>query len=179
MSDYREFYDVKHEIFDYVLENTEVFYQESEEIYRNNFFLDWYNKHIFNQGWQVLGLRYEGNNFLNEVVKKHCAGLYSLLTRYDEYIYSVAYSSLKPGTIIYPHFDRMRPHNVLRSHLGLHIPDGECGIKINNIERGWKKGELMIFDDSYTHEAWNKTDETRIVLLIDLHRDMIMQETTV
>lgn len=34
-------------------------------------------------------------------------------------------------------------------------------------ERAWEEGKMLIFDDSLTHEAWNKSDRIRIVLLID------------
>ncbi|MCB1614287.1 MAG: aspartyl/asparaginyl beta-hydroxylase domain-containing protein, partial [Xanthomonadales bacterium] len=33
--------------------------------------------------------------------------------------------------------------------------------------RGWEEGKLMIFDDSFEHEAWNDSDQTRVVLIFD------------
>ena len=35
----------------------------------------------------------------------------------------------------------------------------------------WKEGEGVLFDDTYVHEVWNKTDERRVVLFLDIYRD--------
>lgn len=32
-------------------------------------------------------------------------------------------------------------------------------------------GGLMLFDDTTEHEAWNRSGETRVVLLLDFKRD--------
>lgn len=82
-------------------------------------------------------------------------------------ILSCDYSYLKPNTHILPHkgYTRM----VLRCHLPLIVPDEtQCGIRVGNITRHWKEGELMIFDDSFEHEAWNHTDKPRAVLMFDI-----------
>jgi len=31
----------------------------------------------------------------------------------------------------------------------------------------WQEGRLMMFDDTYQHEAWNRSSQPRIVLLMD------------
>ena len=68
------------------------------------------------------------------------------------------------------------PHNgfykgVYRYHLGLVIPkEGECYI-INGGQRyDWKEGEGVLFDDTFKHAVWNKTEETRVVLFCDVFR---------
>jgi aspartate beta-hydroxylase len=33
--------------------------------------------------------------------------------------------------------------------------------------RGWEEGRLLIFDDSFQHEAWNHSDAVRTVLIFD------------
>lgn len=171
---YTEYIDVQHEILDDFKSHTSDFILEAKNLYSNDLFLDWLSKQIYSDGWKVLGLRYEGDTVLNEILEKHCPMLCAFLKKYDDHIYSLAYSSLNSGTEIYPHFDRKKPHNVLRCHLGLIIPEGDCLLKVNGIEKKWNEGEFLIFDDSYTHEAWNKTESHRIVLLIDLFRDKIM-----
>jgi len=32
----------------------------------------------------------------------------------------------------------------------------------------WRVGEGFVFDDTIEHEAWNDSDELRVVLIIDL-----------
>mgnify|MGYP001799752363 CR=1 FL=1 len=60
---------------------------------------------------------------------------------------------------------------VYRYHLGLIIPkEGECYI-VNGGERyDWVEGEDVLFDDTYKHAVWNKTEETRVVLFCDIFR---------
>ena len=37
----------------------------------------------------------------------------------------------------------------------------------------WEEGKVMIFDDTFTHEAWNRSNEKRLVLNIDIKRPEI------
>lgn len=68
------------------------------------------------------------------------------------------------------------PHNgfykgVYRYHLGLIIPEeGECYIVNGGQRYDWKEGEDVLFDDTYKHAVWNKTNETRVVLFCDIFR---------
>jgi aspartate beta-hydroxylase len=32
----------------------------------------------------------------------------------------------------------------------------------------WIEGRTVVFDDTYEHEAWNRSDSTRVVLIFDL-----------
>ena len=77
------------------------------------------------------------------------------------------FSVLEPGTVIEPHkgYTRM----VLRNHLALKVPSKElCKLKIEEEEYSWEEGKLVTFDDSKTHEAWNLSNETRMVLMLDV-----------
>ena len=49
------------------------------------------------------------------------------------------------------------------------VPDG-CGIRVGAETRAWREGELMIFDDSFEHEAWNRGTSDRTVLLFEIWR---------
>jgi beta-hydroxylase len=33
--------------------------------------------------------------------------------------------------------------------------------------RTWQEGKCMVFDDTVEHEAWNKSDQSRVVLIVD------------
>lgn len=57
---------------------------------------------------------------------------------------------------------------VLRCHLPLIVPEGDCAIRIGDETRKWEEGKLMVFDDSFDHEAWNKSDAPRAVLMFDI-----------
>ena len=83
------------------------------------------------------------------------------------------FSVMKPGTIVYPHRGPYR--GSLRVHLGLECPSMEegCYITIDNKKYGWKDGEFLIFDDTYTHEVQNNSDKERVVLFMDISRPVI------
>jgi beta-hydroxylase len=77
------------------------------------------------------------------------------------------FSILEPGKHLPAH---RGPYNgVLRLHLGLIVPEprDQLGIRVEKDLYRWKEGEAVIFDDAYEHEAWNRTDKTRVVLFVD------------
>ncbi|SRR5713226_5991696 len=77
----------------------------------------------------------------------------------------IYFSAHAPDTTLRPHCG---PYNLrLRCHLGLIIPD-DCGFRVGAETRSWEEGKCLVFDDSFFHEAWNKSNRTRIVLLFDL-----------
>ena len=63
---------------------------------------------------------------------------------------------------------------VLRYHLGIIVPkDAEaCRIRVGDDFRHWQEGKSLIFDDTFNHEVWNDTDETRVVLFVDVLRPL-------
>jgi beta-hydroxylase len=82
------------------------------------------------------------------------------------------FSILSPRKHILDH--RGPYKGVLRYHLGLIVPqDAEaCRIRVGEDYRHWEAGRSMIFDDTYNHEVWNDTDETRVVLFVDVLRPL-------
>lgn len=81
---------------------------------------------------------------------------------------TAGFSRLEPGTHIRPHCGYTDA--VWRCHLGLTEAAG-CGLRVGPDTRGWAPGSLLVFDDTTEHEAWNRGDATRTVLLIDFKRD--------
>jgi aspartyl/asparaginyl beta-hydroxylase (cupin superfamily) len=81
----------------------------------------------------------------------------------------VTFSVLQPVTTINPH--RGYQGDFLRCHLGLSIPAGDCRLRVGGVDRSWEPGRAMVFDDRVEHEAWNRTDRERTVLLFDFVPD--------
>ncbi|MEZ5371942.1 MAG: aspartyl/asparaginyl beta-hydroxylase domain-containing protein [Microthrixaceae bacterium] len=81
------------------------------------------------------------------------------------------FSTLEPRTSLPWH---MGPYaGVLRVHLGVEVPPGgACGIRVGRERRTWANGELLVFDDTYPHTAWNRSDQERVVLFLDIERPM-------
>jgi aspartyl/asparaginyl beta-hydroxylase (cupin superfamily) len=80
---------------------------------------------------------------------------------------SVLFSLLRPGARIPPHHGFMNTRLIC--HLPLIVPP-KCGLRVGNETGAWREGELMVFDDSIEHEAWNSSTELRVVLLFDIWR---------
>jgi hypothetical protein len=80
---------------------------------------------------------------------------------------SVLFSKLTPGAHIPPHRGMLNCRMI--GHLPLIVPGG-CWLRVGNETRNWEEGKLLIFDDSFEHEAKNDSSETRIVLLFDIWR---------
>lgn len=82
------------------------------------------------------------------------------------------FSILHPGKHIPPH--RGPYAGVLRCHLPLKVPrnSSNCWIRVANEKCHWELGKVLIFDDTYEHEALNGTDEIRVVLFIDFLRPL-------
>jgi aspartyl/asparaginyl beta-hydroxylase (cupin superfamily) len=116
--------------------------------------------------WSSYSLR--RNGLPVEENRLHCPataaaldGIASHLTANGEAFFSL----LEPGTLLPPHHD---DSNIkLTVHLPLVIPDG-CGIRVGRETRNWEEGRCLIFDDTFEHEAWNRSQENRICLLIDI-----------
>jgi len=70
---------------------------------------------------------------------------------------------------------------VLRYHLGLIVPEDaeSCRIRVGNDIRHWEAGKSMVFDDTFNHEVWNDTDETRVVLFVDVMRPLPFPESLI
>ena len=81
---------------------------------------------------------------------------------------NAGYSILRPGTVVNLHRDAY--HGLLRYHLGLITPgnEGECQIEVNGQAVSWAEGESFLWDYTQLHRAWNKTDQSRVILLLDI-----------
>lgn len=76
----------------------------------------------------------------------------------------VCFSMLTPGTHILPHHGDTNSRVVL--HLPLLVPR-DCALNVGGEIHTWREGEIVAFDDTFEHEAWNRGDRTRVVLIID------------
>jgi len=81
------------------------------------------------------------------------------------------FSILAPGTHIPDH--RGVTKGLVTCHLGLVVPPGQSvRMRVHDQIVHWAEGETLVFDDTYRHEVWNDTDQTRVVLLIQFERPM-------
>ena len=143
--------------------------RKSEEL----LFEPWVEKNLYEEsneeGWDVAPLMIGGNS-----IEDRCKKFKILheLTSQISGIVSISFSLLKPGTHIVPHkgYDDYS-ERVLRFHMGLIVPEGDVGIRVEKEIRKWENGKSFIFDDFLIHEAWNFSDKDRVVLIIDFLRE--------
>jgi aspartate beta-hydroxylase len=85
-----------------------------------------------------------------------------------------------PGRAPNAMFSLLAPRTRIPAHSGVHntrlvvhvpliIPDG-CAFRVGADVRPWKVGEAWAFDDTIEHEAWNDSDELRVILMFDIWR---------
>jgi aspartyl/asparaginyl beta-hydroxylase (cupin superfamily)/Flp pilus assembly protein TadD len=78
---------------------------------------------------------------------------------------NVMFSVLAPHTTIPPHTGDTNARLV--GHLPLILPP-DCRFRVGNDTREWRYGEAWIFDDTIEHEAWNDSNEPRVILIFDV-----------
>lgn len=77
----------------------------------------------------------------------------------------VLFSVFSPGTHLLPH--RGVTNTRVVAHLPLMVPP-DCALSVAGEVHRWVEGEVVIFDDTYEHEAWNRSALTRVVLILDV-----------
>jgi len=119
------------------------------------------------EGWRVGVLRVFGRDV--ESCRSRCPSTAALLDGIPGLV-SAMFSVLEPGVAVPWHPGSMK--GVIRCHLPLVVPSGDTGLQIGRSRHRWEEGRLFLFDDSYLHRVWNRTESRRVILLIDLERQM-------
>jgi aspartyl/asparaginyl beta-hydroxylase (cupin superfamily) len=121
-----------------------------------------------NPQWTAIHLLQKGQRI--EANARHCPRTMAALEKLPQPVVMGAspnamYSLLAPHTRIPPHTGVANTRLVC--HLPLIVPPG-CGFRVGETVREWKVGEAFVFDDTIEHEAWNDSDELRVVFIFDL-----------
>jgi aspartate beta-hydroxylase len=80
------------------------------------------------------------------------------------------FSVLAPGAHIPAHTGSANTRLIC--HLPLILP-GQCSFRVGNETRDWRMGEAWVFDDTIEHEAWNRSDQTRVILIFDIWNPLL------
>ena len=119
----------------------------------------------FWKGWKTFPLRMFGRNNIKNLNK--CPRLKQILES-DKNITSAFFSIMEPGKLLPSHYGPFK--GILRYHLGLLIPKGNCFISVDDQIYDWVEGEGVLFDETYKHFVINDTDYHRIILFVDIKR---------
>ena len=95
------------------------------------------------------------------------------LTRVKNRSPSVLFSLLRPGAHIPPHSGLANTRLIC--HLPLIVPR-DCAFRVGNDVRVPVEGKAWVFDDTIEHEAWNSSDQIRVILLFEIWRPDLSAE---
>jgi beta-hydroxylase len=129
-------------------------------------YIPWPEQWIYKGQWDVYGIRDLQGNLIEEHAAE-CPFTTSILDQIPN-LRTAGFSMLGAGCHITPH--KGYTDDVLRCHLGLIIPEGDCALKVEETIYNWQEGKAFIFNDRLLHEAWNLTEHPRYVLLLDLYK---------
>jgi aspartate beta-hydroxylase len=87
------------------------------------------------------------------------------MIRIREHGPEVLFSVFTAGTHLLPHRGVTNARAV--SHLPLIIP-ADCALSVGGEVHAWREGRTLVFDDTYEHEAWNRSTHVRVVLIADV-----------
>jgi aspartate beta-hydroxylase len=101
-----------------------------------------------------------------------CPQLAALVRAAPE-VLSASFSFLGPQKHIPAHRGPMR--GIIRFYMMLAMPRRPDGtpaavLRVDRTEHRLRDGEFLLWDDTFEHEAWNESDEVRIVLSLDVWR---------
>jgi len=165
----REFFDPADFPWTRMLEDNFEKIQAEMERVENGDFNDWPAGELYENEWKLYLFFAPGYRFEDQC--KTCPETMKIVQQIPG-IQMATFSKLPAGSSIAPH--NGFSGTVLRSHLGLKIPEGAttetCALRVGNTTKSWKEGEVWVFDDIHEHEAYNKHDTDRVVLMMDFMR---------
>ena len=149
---------IKQEYKDYIKSNKLRRFKEIDNV-QNNY-------DISDIPWEVLFLR-AYNKDTNKI--KYFPKTYEMISKIPGCTLAM-FSVLHGGKVIPPHHGPYK--GVLRYHLALITPKDEskCRIVVNKIPYSWREGQDVMFDDTFEHWVRNDTQETRVVLFLDIKK---------
>ena len=127
-------------------------------------FEPWVQREMYGDGWDVYGLIAFGERI--EPALSSCPRTALLLAEVPG-LTTAGFSRMAPGSHIKAHVGWVC--TVYRLHLGLVVPP-DCALRVGSETRSWREGDCLILDDTIEHEAWNRSQQSRTVLLLDFLR---------
>ena len=129
-----------------------------------------------NPNWGAFYLRKNGTLLTDHVArcpKTHTALNLVPMPDASQRCPSVLFSLLKPKTRIPAHHGFLNTRLIC--HLPLIVPEG-CGFRVGGEVRKWQEGKAWAFDDTIEHEAWNDSDQLRVILIFEIWRPELNEE---
>lgn len=147
-------------------DNFEDIKQEALYVFENNL-VDVHPKNddLAGYGTRTFSFYKNGGKYLNN--HKQCPKTSKVLEQISgvDIAGRTYFTAMPPGIHVDHHCG---PHNFkIRTHLGIIAPK-EAMIRVGDVTKSWPEGKCIVFDDSFDHEVWNKSNITRIVMIVDV-----------
>ena len=151
---------------------------EDEDLSTNVNNINYFKKHDYWYGysenekndtsWETILIFYKGKSFIHPTFygKNYFMKTHRLLRKFKN-IKRVTIANLFPMSTIPLHIGDI---NLQKIHLGLKIPQGDVKFKVDGDILNWEDGKCFIFDDSNPHMAWNNSNSSRVVLIVDIEK---------
>jgi len=126
------------------------------------------DKYFKNADWNVYFLKAYNNPIIDNI--KNCPITFNVINQKN--VTTAMFSILPPGSEM--NFHRGPYKGVVRCLYKLKLDDktGDIGMIVKDKEIQWNKTECIIFDDTLQHKAWNKSKGSRVVLFLDIIREL-------
>eukprot|EP00667_Euglena_gracilis_P005144 EG_transcript_5175 len=114
--------------------------------------------------WKILNIMERGQ--WNEASMRLFPETCRILREAEIPLMEAEFACLPAESYITPHSDGW--NFMLTAHLPLLLPrrSSAYGLSVGDCTTKWKEGELLLFDSSFLHEAYNRSMEDRYVLLL-------------
>lgn len=172
-----------------LLDNFEVFRRDYLLFKKQDYFFDYthnrdeilHSPKKTNYFWQICPLMYNRGDFPNSPDDVKNSNSLKLLRQLEHTPIIAAFSIMAGHTEIPPHADhddevtennqqvphRMRTTSVVKYHFALDIPSvGDCALIVGNQTKILKNRDLLAFDETDIHSAFNKSNDVRGVLIV-------------
>ena len=123
--------------------------------------------------WTALFLYQDGRSFADNIAR--CPRTVAALAQAPQVKIpnrgpTAFFSRLEPKTRIPPHTGSSNTR--LTVHIPLLVPP-QCGFRVGSEVREWQPGTALIFDDTIEHEAWNDSEQPRVILIFDIWNPLL------
>eukprot|EP00656_Telonema_subtile_P010826 TRINITY_DN15273_c0_g1_i2.p1 TRINITY_DN15273_c0_g1~~TRINITY_DN15273_c0_g1_i2.p1 ORF type:complete len:249 (-),score=36.09 TRINITY_DN15273_c0_g1_i2:301-1047(-) len=115
--------------------------------------------------WTLFGLVLAGTDVAQG--KRECPRTHEICRKIPGLV-NAGFSCLGPRAETGWHQDVDRGFD--RVHLSLVVPPGDCVFQVMDQTRRWAEEDVIVFDDTKRHNAYNQTELPRYVLLVDILR---------
>jgi len=128
-------------------------------------------------GWRSRGIKYNGNwEDGEEIIKEQFPTAHKLVSTFGTDCPLASYSVLMAGGNIGLHNGDKENYDstYLRVHIPLIVPDTNpnvIGLEVMGEKVGWN--DVWAFMNTGLHTAWNKSDQHRLVFIIDIHKGIL------